>query len=64
MMPVAMPPAPAVATAILLLLQVPPGVVLERVVLVPGQMLVFPTIGATAGLTVSTDVLKQPGSNW
>ena len=42
------PPALIVATAPLVLLHAPPGVVQERAVVLPLHMLVVPVIGATA----------------
>ncbi len=54
------PPVPAVAIEVLLLLQVPPDVVLARVVLRPVHMVAVPVIEAGSGFTVAVTVEKQP----
>lgn len=51
---------PMVATEVLLLLQVPPGVTSARVMVEPAQTAEGPVIVAGNGLTVSTAVLIQP----
>jgi hypothetical protein len=51
---------PMVATAVLLLLHVPPAVASLRVVQVPAHMVVVPMIAAGNGLTVATIVAVQP----
>ena len=53
---VAMPDVPIVATLILLLLQVPPGVASAREVVPPSQILVTPVM-ATGGIFTVTGVL-------
>ena len=49
-----------VATAVRLLLQVPPDVVSERVIVDPSQTTVVPVMAAGNGLTVMAFDLKQP----
>ena len=49
-------PAPIVATAVLLLLQVPPVLVVLRVVVCPTHALVLPVMAAGSGFTVATAV--------
>jgi hypothetical protein len=56
-------PAPTVATAVLLLLQVPPVLVVLSVVVCPTQALVLPVITAGSGFTVATAVRWQPVPN-
>jgi hypothetical protein len=59
--PIAIPDdEPIVATAVLLLLHLQPGVVLFRVVVAPRQMEVAPVIAAGAGLMVTTVVTTHP----
>ena len=52
--------APTVATAGLLLDQLPQHVASERAKVPPGQVAEAPVIAAVAGLTVATVVTKQP----
>jgi hypothetical protein len=60
-MPVTTPDVdPAVATVVLLLLQVPPVLVLVKVVLAPEQRTAVPDIAAGADVTVTTTVVEQP----
>jgi hypothetical protein len=63
-MPVAVPlPAPdgiMVATAVLVLVHVPPGVASLSPIVDPRHMDVNPCIAAGTGLTVTTAVSKQP----
>jgi hypothetical protein len=59
--PVTIPDAdPTVAWAVLLLLQVPPAVRSDKVVVKPIQTLVVPVITAGIGLTVIAEVIKHP----
>jgi len=59
--PVAIPLLlPIVATAVVLLVQVPPVDVLLSVVVRPTQTLAVPEMDAGRGLTVSTVVVIQP----
>lgn len=65
--PVAIPKSvpvaePIVATDVFELLQVPPDTVVEKVAVLPVQILVTPDIAPAldAGLTVSVLVVKQP----
>jgi len=51
---------PAVASVVLLLLQVPPVVALLSVVVRPAHTLVVPLIAAGSGLTVNAVVMLQP----
>ena len=51
---------PAVATDVLLLVQVPPVVASESVVAEPEQILAEPDIAAGKGFTVIGDVMKHP----
>jgi hypothetical protein len=51
---------PIVATAVLLLVHVPPPDVLLRVADVPGQAVNTPVMAAGNGLTVNVVVLIQP----
>jgi hypothetical protein len=51
--------APMAATAVLLLVQVPPPVVLVSIVVEPTQTVCVPAIFAGVAFTVTTDVLKQ-----
>jgi hypothetical protein len=53
-MPVTTPPPDTVANAVLLLLQVPPGVALARVVVRPGHTVNVPVIGSTTGVGFTT----------
>jgi hypothetical protein len=58
LMPVSRPvPASIVAFAVLLLLQVPPPVVLARLVVAPIQILKLPVMASGAALTVTSVVL-------
>ncbi len=50
---------PTVATAVLLLLHVPPGVASAKAALVPTQTTLAPDIGCMA-LTVTTTLVLQP----
>lgn len=50
---------PIVAIAVLLLVHVPPGTLLLKVIVVPSQNDVVPLMD-TAGLIVTTAVVKQP----
>jgi hypothetical protein len=60
-LPVSTPvPATIVATAVLLLLQVPPGVALVRVTVLPTHTLAGPLIAPGNGLTVSMVLRLQP----
>ena len=52
-----------VATAVLLLLQVPAVVELVRVVVDASQSVAVPDIAAGTGETFTAKVLKQPGDN-
>ena len=54
---------PIVATAVRLLLHVPPGVPSLKVVVSPAHIVVLPDIAAGKGLTVTVTVLKQPVGN-
>jgi len=59
--PVTMPVlVPIVATALLLLLQLPPVVALLSVVVRPSQTLIVPVIEASGGSTVNVNVVIQP----
>jgi hypothetical protein len=58
--PFTIPAPPIVATATLLLLQVPPTIVLDKVVVKLSHNVGVPLIGAGNGLTVITAVLTQP----
>jgi hypothetical protein len=49
-----------VATAVLLLVQVPPGTASLRVDVVPAHMLVIPVMVEGNGLTVTIVIAKQP----
>lgn len=51
---------PTVATDVLELVQVPPVGVLDRLVLLPTQVLAVPLISDGSGFTVAVTVLKQP----
>ena len=51
---------PTVATAVLLLLHMPPGVTSLSVVEKPGQTLVVPVIDAGFGFTVTGETVLQP----
>ena len=55
-------PAAVVATAVLLLLQVPPAGVLASVVVRPSQTDEVPVMFVGTGLTVAMAVLKQEAS--
>ena len=54
-----MPVGLTLATAVLLLVQVPPGTGWLSIVTEPTHILLLPFIGATA-LTVNTEVVMQP----
>jgi hypothetical protein len=54
---------PIVATAVLLLLHVPPVVVLLNVVVLPTHTAVMPVIAPGSGLTVIMVEVKQPVPN-
>ena len=54
-MPVTTPPVVIVATAGVALLQVPPGVVLAKVVVDPAQTLVVPVMAFGIGLSVTVN---------
>ena len=58
--PTTKPTELTVATAVLLLLQVPPGVASESVVDNPAQTCGIPVIGSMPGITVTTVVAIQP----
>ena len=49
-------PAPTVATAVLLLLQVPPVLVVPKVVVCPTHALILPVMAAGSGFTVTSAV--------
>jgi hypothetical protein len=49
-----------VATAVLALDHVPPGTLLERVVVEPTQMVVEPVMGPGLGLTVTVVLVEHP----
>ena len=54
---------PIVATAVTLLLHVPPVVELERVVPVPAHITIVPVIAPGFGFVVTACVTKQPAGN-
>jgi hypothetical protein len=51
---------PTVAMAVLLLLQVPPGVLFDKLVVPPTQTVAAPEMNEGDGLTVSTAVAESP----
>ena len=51
--PVTMPEVPTVATVVLLLLHMPPGVLLASVVVAPGHTFIVPVIGVAVGAGVT-----------
>lgn len=55
-------PEPMVATLVVVLLQVPPGV-LDKVVVDPGHVVVIPDIGDGGALTVTVVIVMQPVGN-
>ena len=58
--PVTIPPASMVATPVVPLLQVPPGVISPRLVVEPAHTVVVPVIAAGNGLTVTVIVKGDP----
>ena len=58
--PVAQPVEPMVATAVELLLQLPPEIALNKQVVAPWHTLSVPTIGPGVLFTVTIVVLEQP----
>jgi hypothetical protein len=53
---------PIIATAVLLLLHVPPGVGLVSIVVVPRHALSRPDIGLGSGFTVTVVIAVQPNN--
>jgi hypothetical protein len=60
--PVTMPVLAMVATAGVLLLQVPPGSELDKVVVEPRQAINIPVIAPGVGVTVTTATVLQPAT--
>ena len=61
--PETLPAEPTVATAVLLLVQLPPPEMLDRDTAEPMQTVNGPVIGAGGGLTVNTNSATQPVDN-
>lgn len=61
--PVTIPKPETVATAVLLLLHIPPAVASLRAIVAPAHTVVGPVIADGKGFTVTTVVMLQPVPN-